>query len=209
MALHFVQKEIIPDVKGSLRWNKSSNLSSPELAKGVVKSVFICLMFNVAIVSVIFIERNFSFFNFVRFSSPQTEIRALVEGQMLHHKAVASEMGFSFGEDTRILATGGASVNKAILQVISDVFNAPVYMQKTHEAALLGAAYRAKYVLYLSRLPSGQTQTETYFDYVSKFLPHHMQRVCEPSPDCEDIYGKMLERYRDMVTVLKSDETDE
>lgn len=37
MALHFVQKEIIPDVKGSLRWNKNSDLSVAELAKGVVK----------------------------------------------------------------------------------------------------------------------------------------------------------------------------
>lgn len=37
MALHFVQKEIIPKVKGSLRWNKNSNLSTSELAKGVVK----------------------------------------------------------------------------------------------------------------------------------------------------------------------------
>lgn len=127
---------------------------------------------------------------------------------MLHHKSVASEMGFSFGEDTRILATGGASANKSILQVISDVFNAPVYIQKTTEAALLGATYRAKYVLYLSRLPKGQTEFESYFDYISKFLPHHMQRVCEPSPDCEIIYGKMLERYRDMVTVLEKDEAN-
>lgn len=31
---------------------------------------------------------------------------------MLHHKAVASDMGFHFGTDTRILATGGASANK-------------------------------------------------------------------------------------------------
>lgn len=126
---------------------------------------------------------------------------------MLHHKAVASDMGFSFGEDTRILATGGASANKSILQVIADVFNAPVYIQKTTEAALLGAAYRAKYALFLSRLPKGQTESETYFDFVSKYLPHHMQRVCEPSPDCESIYGKMLERYRDMVTVLEKDES--
>lgn len=127
---------------------------------------------------------------------------------MLHHKAVASEMGFSFGEDTRILATGGASANKSILQVISDVFNAPVYIQKTTEAALLGAAYRAKYALYLSRLFKGQTDIESYFDFVSKFLPHHMQRVCEPSPDCDSIYRKMLDRYRDMVTVLEESEAN-
>lgn len=37
MALHFVQKEIIPQVKGSLRWNKHSDISSPENAKGVIK----------------------------------------------------------------------------------------------------------------------------------------------------------------------------
>lgn len=141
---------------------------------------------------------------FYRFSSPQTEIRALIEGQMLHHKTVASDMGFHFGEDTRILATGGASANKAILQVVSDVFNSPVYIQKTTEAALFGAAYRAKYALYLSRLPKGQTEIETYFDYVSKFLPNRMQRVCGQSKDSESIYNKMLERYRDMVTVLQT-----
>lgn len=39
MALHFVQKEIIPDVKGSIRWNKNSDISSMELSKGVVKYV--------------------------------------------------------------------------------------------------------------------------------------------------------------------------
>lgn len=37
MALHFVQREIIPNVKGSLRWNKHSDLTSTELAKGVLK----------------------------------------------------------------------------------------------------------------------------------------------------------------------------
>jgi Sugar (pentulose and hexulose) kinases len=31
------------------------------------------------------------------------------------------------GKDTRIIATGGASNNPAILQVLADVFNAPVY----------------------------------------------------------------------------------
>lgn len=125
---------------------------------------------------------------------------------MLHHKAVATEMGFSFGEDTRILATGGASANKSILQVASDVFNAPVYIQKTTEAALFGAAYRAKYALYLSRLPKGQTNFETYYEFISTFLPHRMQRVCEQSNDSESIYGKMFERYIDMVSVLINSE---
>lgn len=113
-------------------------------------------------------------------------------------------MGFNFGESTRILTTGGASANKSILQVAADVFNAPVYIQKSTEAALLGAAFRAKYVHYKSQLPVDQSEYETYFEYISKFLPHHMQRVCDPSNDCEDIYGPMHHRYREMVNVFQS-----
>lgn len=30
-----------------------------------------------------------------------------------------------------------------------------------------------------------------------------MQRVCEPSPDCEAIYGKMFGRYQDMANILQ------
>uniref|UniRef100_A0A8C3TAS0 Xylulose kinase n=1 Tax=Chelydra serpentina TaxID=8475 RepID=A0A8C3TAS0_CHESE len=44
---------------------------------------------------------------------------------------------------TRILATGGASYNKEILQVLSDVFSAPVYTIDTANSACLGCAYRA------------------------------------------------------------------
>lgn len=52
---------------------------------------------------------------------------------MLHKRAVAANMGFHFGIDTKIIATGGASVNKSILQVVSDVFNAPVFVQVKNE----------------------------------------------------------------------------
>ncbi|XP_055384998.1 xylulose kinase [Condylostylus longicornis] len=123
MALHFQTLEIIPKVIGTLKWNENHNSESTEGKVGL---------------------KNFN--------SAQTEVRALIEGQMLHRKSVAQDMGFHFGEDTKILATGGASVNKSILQVMSDVFNAPVYTKKTSEAALLGAAYRAKYCLYLNNL---------------------------------------------------------
>lgn len=113
-------------------------------------------------------------------------------------------MGFSFGEDTRILATGGASANKAVLQVVSDVFNAPVYSQDTTEAALLGAAYRAKYALHLSGLPDEQTEFVSYHDYIRSFLPDPMQRICDPSADSDEIYSKMFHRYRDMVSVFSN-----
>ena len=62
-----------------------------------------------------------------RFASSETEVRALVEGQMVAKRLHAERLGFSLSEDTRILVTGGASVNKAIQQIIADVFNASVY----------------------------------------------------------------------------------
>lgn len=37
MALHFLSKEIIPSVKGSIRWNKNNSNDTPDSAKGVIK----------------------------------------------------------------------------------------------------------------------------------------------------------------------------
>ena len=63
-----------------------------------------------------------------RFASNETEVRALVESQMVAKRIHAERMGFTVTSDTtRILVTGGASVNTVILQVIADVFNAKVY----------------------------------------------------------------------------------
>ncbi|KAH8314228.1 hypothetical protein KR074_002756 [Drosophila pseudoananassae] len=137
----------------------------------------------------------------IKFSSPQTEIRALVEGQMLHHRAVAEDMGLHFGSETKILATGGASVNKSILQILADVFNSPVHIQTESEAALMGAAYRAAYVLYCQDLEDGMT-TFCFTDYVLSLTPNKLQLVCEPHKDSESIYLPMLQRYRNMAKAL-------
>ena len=80
-----------------------------------------------------------------RFASNETEVRALVEGQLMAKRLHAETIGFKLTPDTRILVTGGASVNLAILQVppstqvdttltnylqvVADVFNANVYTQ--------------------------------------------------------------------------------
>ena len=62
-----------------------------------------------------------------RFASNETEVRAVVEGQMMAKRIHAERMGFVINPDTRILVTGGASVNTVILQIIADVFNAKIY----------------------------------------------------------------------------------
>ncbi|KAG8443549.1 hypothetical protein GDO86_012090, partial [Hymenochirus boettgeri] len=71
------------------------------------------------------------------------EIRALIEGQFMAKRIHAERLGYKIKPETRILATGGASRNKDVLQVLSDVFNAPVFTIDTANSACLGSAYRA------------------------------------------------------------------
>ncbi|XP_017774210.1 PREDICTED: xylulose kinase [Nicrophorus vespilloides] len=125
----------------------------------------------------------------VKFTSLEVEVRALIEGQFIGRRAHIEDIGFKFDENTRILATGGASKNKSILQVISDVFNAPVYVQETADSAMLGAAYQAKYALHKS---------ESTYKEITSCLPEP-QLICEPFTDAEDIYGPMVIRYRKLI----------
>lgn len=180
MAAHYLTQEILPNVKGTLRWSINDNFENhgkrPKL---------------------------------IQFPTQQIEIRALIEGQMLNRKIYAEEIGFKFGSKSKILATGGTSSNHSILQVMSDVFNSPVYIQKTPEAACLGAAYRAKYVIYKeSSIEKGDTYDD-YHNYIKNYCDkkhYYIQRVAEPHADSQNIYGPMLMRYREMIKVMMQDQ---
>jgi xylulokinase len=52
---------------------------------------------------------------------PEIKARAIIEGQLLAKFNHARRLGYNIGPSSRILATGGASANKQILQVCSDV----------------------------------------------------------------------------------------
>ncbi len=67
-------------------------------------------------------------------------VRAVVEAQML---ALATHWEALGGPCDRIVATGGASANREILQVMADVFDADVYQGAGGNGACLGAALRA------------------------------------------------------------------
>lgn len=143
---------------------------------------------------------------------------------MLHHRAIAESMGFLFGDEAKIIATGGASVNTSILQVIADVFNAPVYLQvsyKLHpyhmgnsqnskfssfqtesEAALMGAAYRASYAMCIH--DHDKQDVKSFNEHILGLTPNTLELVCEPSKDSEAIYSYMLLRYKQMVSVLEN-----
>ncbi|XP_049726838.1 xylulose kinase isoform X1 [Elephas maximus indicus] len=71
------------------------------------------------------------------------EIRALIEGQFMAKRIHAEGLGYRVMPKTKILATGGASHNRDILQVLADVFDAPVYVTDTANSACVGSAYRA------------------------------------------------------------------
>jgi xylulokinase len=73
-------------------------------------------------------------------SDGPASIRAVVEGQMLAMRRYSTWMGVTI--DT-IYATGGASANRDVLQVMADVFGAEVFQFEVGNSASLGAALRA------------------------------------------------------------------
>jgi xylulokinase len=67
-------------------------------------------------------------------------VRGVVEAQMCALALHSQWMGVNVD---RIHATGGAAANRAILQVMADVFGADVYQLEVGNSACLGAALRA------------------------------------------------------------------
>ncbi|KAK7466814.1 hypothetical protein BaRGS_00037081, partial [Batillaria attramentaria] len=84
------------------------------------------------------------------------EVRAVIESQCMSRRVHAENLGYNIGPETRVVATGGASSNQCILQVIADVFNAPVFIQDVANSAALGCAYRAKHGCLGPNVPFSQ-----------------------------------------------------
>nr|CAD7434366.1 unnamed protein product [Timema monikensis] len=124
-----------------------------------------------------------------RFTSMEVEVRALVEGQFLAKRAHAEDLGFNIEAGSRIIATGGASNNKSILQVLSDVFNAPVYVQEAANSAMLGSAYQAKHALV--------AEHTSFSEMTSCLSPPVL--ACQPYKDASQVYNPMVGRYRRLI----------
>ncbi|XP_073125229.1 xylulose kinase 2-like isoform X2 [Henckelia pumila] len=71
-----------------------------------------------------------------------TEVRALIEGQLLSMRAHAEKIGMA-SPPRRIIATGGASANKCILSMMASIFGCDIYSVEMPDSASLGAALRA------------------------------------------------------------------
>ncbi|CAM5113050.1 unnamed protein product [Natator depressus] len=119
----------------------------------------------------------------------EVEIRALIEGQFMAKRIHAEKLGYKIMPRTRILATGGASYNKEILQVLSDVFSAPVYTIDTANSACLGCAYRAIHGLV--------AETSVSLVDVVKLAPEP-RLVVTPTTGADQLYQPLLKRYAEL-----------
>jgi xylulokinase len=117
---------------------------------------------------------------------PAVEARAVVEGQFLSMRLHGGSVGL---QPTSILATGGASVDAAVLRVMADVFGVPVFVGEQPNSAALGAAYRAMH----GWLCKTRKRWVTFDDLVSAAPP--FRKSMEPDPAAHAVYTAMLARY--------------
>ena len=79
-----------------------------------------------------------------------SDVRAVVEGQLL---SMALHSRWMARRVDAIYATGGAAINREILQVMADVFGARVFQLPVGNSAALGAALRAAHAHLRERDP--------------------------------------------------------
>jgi xylulokinase len=115
-------------------------------------------------------------------------VRGLVEGQMMamanHTADVTSD------RIDRIIATGGAAANYALLQVMANVFGVDVYRLDVENTAALGAALRA---YHADRLESGEPVS--WKTVVSGFTEPNPGHRVTPNPKHVAIYEALRRKY--------------
>jgi len=115
-------------------------------------------------------------------------VRGMIEGQMMALANHAANL--SAAPIDRIIATGGAAVNRSILQVMANVFGVEVYRLDAENSAAVGAALRA---YHADRLASGEPVSwKTVVSGFTEPLPGH--RV-SPNPKLVAMYAQLREDY--------------
>jgi xylulokinase len=125
-------------------------------------------------------------------------VRGVVEAQMAALALHSRWMGVAID---RIHATGGASANRAILQVMADVFGADVYQFEVGNSACLGAAIRARHAhalaegrrlswddivrgvaepLAASRVPPDPARHAIYQDFMRVYAAREAEAIASP-----------------------------
>jgi xylulokinase len=113
--------------------------------------------------------------------------RAIVEAQQM---AMAIHSAWMQVNVKTIYATGGASANRAILQVMADVFNANVYQFVVGNTAALGAALRA---FHADAMASGRPVAWT--DVVRGIAEPVASSLVTPVPRHRQAYVELMRIY--------------
>jgi len=115
-------------------------------------------------------------------------VRGIIEAQFLSMRLHSKWIG---EKPIEIYATGGASANKDILQVLANIFKTKVRVFELTESAALGAAFRAVKSYYDTK-----NIIITWDDIVSKFIDFQKSIVIVPNEKYFQLYDDMLELYK-------------
>jgi xylulokinase len=117
----------------------------------------------------------------------RANVRAVVEGQQmamaLHSRWIAADV-------KTIHATGGAAINREILQVMADVFGADVYQFEVSNSAALGAALRAIHAEMHSRHAA-----VSWSDVVRGLAEPVAASRLRPDPARQAMYAQLMNVY--------------
>jgi xylulokinase len=116
-----------------------------------------------------------------------SDVRAVIEAQQismaLHSRWMADTVDV-------IHATGGAAVNREIMQVMADVFGARVFQLSVGNSAALGAALRAAHAHLRER-----DRTTEWDDVVAGLAEPMAASRVDPDPDRHGLYREMMAVY--------------
>ncbi len=115
--------------------------------------------------------------------------RAVVEAQLMSMRIHSRWMEV---RPTRILATGGGSVNEPFLQVVADVMQCPVLRIEVSQSAALGAALMAAYAHF-----DHAGRSVGWEEIVAGFTDPIAGSEVRPDPATRPVYDRLLERYAD------------
>jgi xylulokinase len=115
-------------------------------------------------------------------------VRGIIESQFLSMRAHSEWIEESPEE---IYATGGASINKDVLQILANIFNIRVRQFPITDSAALGASLRVAKSFYDS-----ENQKKSWEDVVSTFIDIQNSNVIEPQKNYKDLYDDLLKVYK-------------
>ncbi len=121
--------------------------------------------------------------------APGEEARAVLESQFMSLRVHAESIGL---RPANIIATGGASVDPAVIRVLCDVFGVPVRVAEKADSASFGAAYRALHGWKCA-------QAGAFVEYEQALAGAAPYKIAaEPDMQAHQIYTEMLPRIGEL-----------